>query len=108
MPFVAMELDQHGMKHWFILINNECALLIFVCLFVFVSVLTEKGPEVQSYLAQKTGQSTVPNVFICGNQIGGSDKTIELFKSGQADAVLAKCGIKADSENGNSSPTSKL
>lgn len=31
------------------------------------------GPQIQSALAEWTGQRTVPNVFIGGNHIGGCD-----------------------------------
>jgi len=32
------------------------------------------GPDVQEYLFQKTKQSTVPNIFIKQQHIGGNDK----------------------------------
>lgn len=40
------------------------------------------GPEIQNELKAKTGQSTVPNVFIRGKHIGGSDTTLDLLKQG--------------------------
>jgi len=33
----------------------------------------DDGSEIQSALAEWTGQKTVPNVFIGGNHIGGCD-----------------------------------
>merc|ERR1719414_1889408 len=33
----------------------------------------ETGPAIQDVLLQKTGQKTVPNVFVGGNHIGGCD-----------------------------------
>jgi len=36
------------------------------------------GAEVQAALLEKTGQRTVPNVFIRGNHIGGHDDTMKL------------------------------
>ncbi|XP_044967135.1 glutaredoxin-C6-like isoform X2 [Hordeum vulgare subsp. vulgare] len=36
------------------------------------------GPEMQSALAEWTGQRTVPNVFINGKHIGGCDDTLAL------------------------------
>ncbi|RYR54638.1 hypothetical protein Ahy_A06g029944 [Arachis hypogaea] len=39
------------------------------------------GSEIQSALAEWTGQRTVPNVFIGGNHIGGCDASYALFFS---------------------------
>jgi len=39
-----------------------------------------KGAEIQQALIEKTGQKTVPNVFINGNHIGGCDDTKNLHK----------------------------
>jgi len=36
------------------------------------------GPAVQAALAEKSGQRTVPNVYINGNHIGGCDDTLKL------------------------------
>ncbi|CAK5268658.1 unnamed protein product [Mycena citricolor] len=47
------------------------------------------GDAIQSYLAQKTGQTSVPNVFINGKQIGGNDKTQALFRSGELSQLLS-------------------
>lgn len=64
----------------------------------------EAGSEIQRYLLEKTGQSTVPNIFIGGQHIGGSDslssvaqrgELVSLIKDAQkiipvADAVVAE------------------
>ena len=47
------------------------------------------GTLMQSYLADKTGQVTVPNVFIKQKHIGGCDDASALRKSGQLKAMLA-------------------
>lgn len=36
------------------------------------------GPAVQAALAEKSGQRTVPNVYINGNHVGGCDDTLKL------------------------------
>ncbi|CAN0061784.1 unnamed protein product, partial [Ascophyllum nodosum] len=41
------------------------------------------GRAIQSALAEITGQSTVPNVFIGGTSIGGGNETAAMHKSGQ-------------------------
>merc|ERR1711892_227767 len=41
------------------------------------------GSAVQAALAEKTGQRTVPNVFIGGQHIGGCDDTLKLHADGK-------------------------
>ncbi|KAF7312043.1 Glutaredoxin [Mycena indigotica] len=45
--------------------------------------LRDDGDAIQDYLEHKTGQSTVPNVFVNKKQVGGNDKTQAAFKSGE-------------------------
>ena len=47
------------------------------------------GGDIQNALAQKTGQRTVPNVFIGGDHIGGNSDVQQLNSSGQLDAKIA-------------------
>jgi len=49
---------------------------------VELDTLGTMGEDMQNVLQELTGQKTVPNVFINGNHIGGSDKTLELISSG--------------------------
>ena len=46
--------------------------------------ISGEGAAIQAALAEKTGQRTVPNVFINGNHVGGCDDTLKL----QADNKL--------------------
>ncbi|KAE9394440.1 glutaredoxin [Gymnopus androsaceus JB14] len=48
----------------------------------------DNGSEIQSYLAQKTGQRTVPNVFIKSRHIGGNDNIQAAFRSGKLSSFL--------------------
>jgi len=43
---------------------------------------TPDGGDMQAYLLQKTGQRTVPNIFISKEHIGGCDDLMTEFKSG--------------------------
>jgi len=52
--------------------------------------LTSPVPDYQQYLLDKTGQRTVPNVFIRKQHIGGSDKLHQLDAQGELDKLLAK------------------
>ncbi|KAK7273539.1 hypothetical protein RIF29_14595 [Crotalaria pallida] len=52
------------------------------------------GSEIQSALAEWTGQRTVPNVFIGGNHIGGCDSTTGLHSQGKLVPLLTSAGAK--------------
>lgn len=41
------------------------------------------GPNVQMGLLEKTGQKTVPNIFIHGQHIGGNSDLVELKNAGE-------------------------
>ncbi|KAJ7881018.1 putative glutaredoxin protein [Mycena olivaceomarginata] len=41
------------------------------------------GDEIQDYLAGKTGQRSVPNVFVNKQHVGGNDDTQAAFKKGE-------------------------
>ncbi|KAG9321248.1 hypothetical protein KVV02_003922 [Mortierella alpina] len=60
-PYQALELDEH-----------------------------EYGDEIQLHLKKISGQSTVPNVFIKGTHLGGSDDTNAANASGSLKALLNK------------------
>ncbi|EMD42180.1 hypothetical protein CERSUDRAFT_90784 [Gelatoporia subvermispora B] len=50
----------------------------------------EDGSDIQSYLLEKTGQRTVPNIFISQQHVGGSDALAALDSEGKlADLVGA-------------------
>jgi len=55
----------------------------------------EKRPdcgEIQTYLKQLTGASSVPRVFIGGKCIGGGDDTEAMDKMGQLKPLLEQNG----------------
>jgi len=56
----------------------------------FVVELDERDDTdaVQDYLKEKTGQRSVPNVFIDGKHIGGCDDTFASFKKGELAKLL--------------------
>ncbi|PAV22842.1 glutaredoxin [Pyrrhoderma noxium] len=49
-----------------------------------------KCSEIQDYLLEKTGQRSVPNIFIDQKHIGGSDKLAELQSKGELKALINK------------------
>ncbi|KAE9401450.1 hypothetical protein BT96DRAFT_602235 [Gymnopus androsaceus JB14] len=50
---------------------------------------TEGGDEIQSYLAEKTGQRTVPNIFVNKQHIGGNDDTQAAYKNGKLAELIS-------------------
>jgi glutaredoxin 3 len=74
----------------------------FACPFCFRAklLLENKGAEYQEFdasggplreemLARSNGGSTVPQIFIDGQHVGGSDDLAALDRSGKLDAMLA-------------------
>ncbi|KAL6634748.1 hypothetical protein ACP70R_027419 [Stipagrostis hirtigluma subsp. patula] len=53
------------------------------------------GSELQSALAEWTGQRTVPNVFIKGKRIGGCDDTMAAHNGGKLVPLLREAGAIA-------------
>ena len=49
-----------------------------------------EGAAVQDYLAEKTGQRTVPNIFISGKHIGGCDDIMRAQQSGELQQLVGK------------------
>jgi glutaredoxin 3 len=70
------------------------------------SLLEEKGVDYEEYelnstpgkreemLERAPGRTTVPQIFIAGRHIGGSDDLAELDRSGQLDSILAGEGAE--------------
>ena len=51
------------------------------------------GPEIQDFLQSRTGQRTVPNIFIGGEHVGGNDDIQKLNKSGELAMKLDSLGV---------------
>lgn len=50
----------------------------------------QEGAEIQAYLAQKTKQRTVPNIFINTEHVGGADDLRKAQKDGRLKELLNK------------------
>ena len=53
------------------------------------------GDDMRRVVQEKTGQTTVPQIWIGGEHIGGNSELMALDKMKQLDAKLAALGIKA-------------
>ncbi|CEG67705.1 Putative Glutaredoxin [Rhizopus microsporus] len=56
--------------------------------FVMELDVEELGSAIQQYLQEKTGQRTVPNIFINEQHIGGCDDLMKLNSSGELKKLL--------------------
>ncbi|OAY46448.1 glutaredoxin-C4 [Manihot esculenta] len=56
----------------------------------------DDGPTIQDALSKMFGRRTVPQVFIDGKHIGGSDDTVEAYKSGELAKFLGIAAGKDD------------
>ncbi|KIP11695.1 hypothetical protein PHLGIDRAFT_17880 [Phlebiopsis gigantea 11061_1 CR5-6] len=43
----------------------------------------DEGDDIQNYLYEKTGQRSVPNIFINQKHVGGCDKVVALHSQGE-------------------------
>ncbi|KAG8691691.1 glutaredoxin [Ceratobasidium sp. 394] len=50
----------------------------------------DDGTEMQNYLLEKTGQRTVPNIFISQEHVGGNDAFQAARRDGKVQKLLAK------------------
>ncbi|KAI8643268.1 glutaredoxin-1 [Parasitella parasitica] len=50
--------------------------------------LESNGAAIQDYLLEKTGQRTVPNIFVNEEHIGGCDKLFEANESGKLQQII--------------------
>ncbi|KAL7413616.1 thioredoxin-like protein [Mrakia frigida] len=54
----------------------------------------DNGAEIQDYLATLTGQRSVPNIFVQGHHLGGSDDLVKASDSGElAKRMEIKAGL---------------
>ena len=50
---------------------------------ITIFFFSDNGSVIQDKLKERTGQRTVPNIFIQGNHIGGADATMKLHQEGK-------------------------
>ncbi|TFK94938.1 glutaredoxin [Polyporus arcularius HHB13444] len=49
----------------------------------------DEGSAIQDYLAEKTGQRTVPNIFINQKHVGGCDSVVSLDSQGKLASLVS-------------------
>ncbi len=55
----------------------------------FEEIDVSRNPEMRRWLQDRTGRSTVPQIFINGQSVGGYDDIAALDRRGELDALLA-------------------
>ena len=55
----------------------------------FIDILVSRDPEQRAEMEQRSGQQTVPQIFIDDNPIGSFDELYALEQNGELDVMLA-------------------
>jgi glutaredoxin 3 len=55
--------------------------------------MDQDGEMIQNALHEKTGQGTVPNIFIGGKHIGGNSDLVTLYQSGELLSLIKEIAI---------------
>jgi thioredoxin reductase (NADPH) len=63
--------------------------------------VVENGSDIQAVLAELTGQKSVPNVFVNGKHVGGCDKTIAEFSTGNLARMIVEGQMQRDTFDPN-------
>lgn len=58
----------------------------------FEEIVVDGKPDVRSHMTSLTGRTSVPQIFIGGEHVGGCDDLHALDARGGLDAMLAKAG----------------
>ncbi len=53
-------------------------------------VFKDEGTAIRDYLFEKTGQKTVPNVYVRGTHLGGCDNTLIAHEEGRLAKLLSE------------------
>jgi len=56
----------------------------------FEDIIVDGRPELRKEMEQRSGRYTVPQIFIDGKAVGGSDELARLEASGELDRLLGK------------------
>ena len=58
----------------------------------------DEGAAIRDYLYEKTGQKTVPNVYVKGTHLGGCDNTLKAHTEGRLAKLLNQEEVKDDTQ----------
>jgi cysteine synthase A len=55
--------------------------------------MEDRGDQIRSVLAARTGSKTIPQLFVAGEWIGGTTETMTAFKQGGLQQLLRAQGV---------------
>jgi cysteine synthase A len=58
----------------------------------------DRGGQIRKILREKTGATTIPQVFVGGEWLGGCTDTLDAFKAGRLQEKLRARGVRFDEE----------
>ena len=58
----------------------------------------DRGGQIRSVLAARTGSKTIPQLFVAGEWIGGTTETMAAFKQGRLQELLREHGVQFDED----------
>ena len=64
----------------------------------FHEVQVDRRPDLRSWLAERSGQRTIPQVFVNGSALGGYTDLAALDRQGKLDPLLAREPVASDPE----------
>jgi cysteine synthase A len=56
----------------------------------------DRGGRIRAVLQARTGESTIPQLFIAGEHLGGASETFDAFRSGRLQQLLERAGVVLD------------
>jgi cysteine synthase A len=56
----------------------------------------ERGNQIRKLLRERTGQGTIPQVFVGGEHLGGCSDTLDAYASGKLQDMLRASGVRFD------------
>ncbi|MFC5488181.1 glutaredoxin domain-containing protein [Dokdonella soli] len=56
----------------------------------------DRGGQIRAVLRERSGSKTIPQVFVGGEFIGGATETLDAFKDGRLQRLLAQHGVLVD------------
>jgi cysteine synthase A len=56
----------------------------------------DRGGQIRSVLRERSGSRTIPQVYVGGEFIGGASETLDAFKHGRLQKLLAQSGVRFD------------
>jgi cysteine synthase A len=56
----------------------------------------DRGGQIRTWLRERTGCITIPQVYVGGEFIGGATETFDAFREGRLQELLARAGVRFD------------